>query len=125
VDKKLWEIIMTDKEKDDCNCGEHHDHSCECGEDDCDCESNIITLDMEDGTQKDFNVLNIIEHEGKQYVALAEMESVEYDILRFEEVDDNLELSIIEDDAEYNAVADKFDEIFSAEDADLDIDSED
>ncbi|GAB1468196.1 hypothetical protein MASR2M64_09050 [Candidatus Cloacimonadota bacterium] len=116
---------MTDKEKDDCNCGEHHDHSCECGEDDCDCESNIITLDMEDGTQKDFNVLNIIEHEGKQYVALAEMESVEYDILRFEEVDDNLELSIIEDDAEYNAVADKFDEIFSAEDADLDIDSED
>ncbi len=117
--KKLWEFIMTDKEKQACNCGEEHDH--DCCDDDCNCESNVITLDMEDGTKKDFQVLNIIEHEGKQYVALSEMDSVEYDILRFEEVDDQLELSIIEDDAEYNAVADLFDEIFSAEGDEQDI----
>lgn len=112
---------MTDKEKQACNCGEDHDHDCDCGDEDCNCESNVITLDMEDGTKKDFQVLNIIEHEGKQYVALSEMDSVEYDILRFEEVDDQLELSIIEDDAEYNTVADLFDEIFSAEGDELDI----
>ncbi len=109
---------MTDKEKQNCNCGEHHDH--ECG-DDCDCESNTITLEMEDGTSKDFTILNILEHNGQQYVALAEEDSAEYDILRFVEVDDNLELSIIEDDAEYNAVADKFDELFNSELEDLEL----
>ena len=101
---------MTDKEKDACNCGE----DCEC-EDDCDCESNTITLDMEDGTKKDFTVLHIQEHEGNQYIALADEDSDEYDILRFTEVEDNMELSIIENDVEYNAVADLFDEVFSAE----------
>lgn len=101
---------MTDKEKTACDCGEGHDCA-----DDCDCESNTITLDMEDGTQKDFTVLNILEHNGNQYVALAEMDSDEYDILRFVEVGEEMELSIIEDDAEYNAVADKFDEIFTTE----------
>lgn len=103
---------MTDKEKQACNCGEEHDHDCG---DDCDCESNTITLDMEDGTTKDFVVLNVLEHEGQQYVALAEEDSEEYDILRYVEVDEQLELSIIEDDVEYNTVADMFDELFNGE----------
>ena len=105
---------MSEIEKNGCNCEGGHDHDCNC-EDECDCGSNIITLDMEDGTQKDFAILNIIEHEGKNYVALAEVDSEEYDIMRFVEVDDSIELSIIEDDVEYNAVADKFDELFTAE----------
>lgn len=108
---------MTDKEKTACNCGEEHDHDCSGCEEDC--ESNTIILDMEDGTQKDFTVLNILEHNGNQYVALAELDSDEYDILRFVEVDDCMELSIIDDDVEYNAVADKFDEVFSAEFEDM------
>jgi len=116
--KKLWENIMTDKEKQACNCGENHDHDCD---DDCDCESNTITLDMEDGTQKDFTILNILEYNGSQYVALAEEDSEEYDILRFIEVEDSLELSIIEDDAEYNAVAEKFDDLFSSEFEDMEL----
>jgi uncharacterized protein YrzB (UPF0473 family) len=116
---------MTDKEKHACDCGEHHDHDCDCGDEDCNCESNVITLDMEDGTQKEFNILNLIEHDGKHYVALSELDSVEYDILRFEEVGDQVELSIIEDDDEYNAVADKFDEIFSEDLDNLEISPED
>lgn len=121
--KIIGEINMTDKEKLNCNCGEHHEHDCG---DDCDCESNTITLEMEDGSTKDFTVLNILEHNGQQYVALSEEGSVEYDILRFVEVDDSLELSIIEDDEEYNIVADKFDEIFNneLEESDLLNDSE-
>jgi len=118
--KTLKEITMTEIEKNGCNCEGEHDHDCECG-DDCDCETNIITLDMEDGTQKDFSILNIIEHDGKHYVALAEVGSDEYDIMRFVEVDESIELSIIEDDAEYNAVADIFDELFTAEVEDLDL----
>ncbi len=79
-------------------------------------EANIITLDMEDGTQKDFEVLNIIEMDGANYIALAELGANEYDILRFVEVEENLELSIIEDDEEYQRAADRFNELFSSED---------
>ncbi|MBW6514563.1 MAG: DUF1292 domain-containing protein [Candidatus Syntrophosphaera sp.] len=101
---------MTDKEINGCNCGE------DCGDETCDCEhedSNVITLDMEDGTQKDFLVLDIIEHEGKQYIALAEVDSMEYDIMSMAVIDENVELSVIEDDDEFNAIAAKFDEHFS------------
>lgn len=99
-----------------------HDCECDCNDDDCTCsetESNIITLDMEDGSQKDFEVLQIINHEDKNYIALAELGTVEYDILRFEEVEDSLELSIIEDDDEFNAVAAIFDDLFNSEDPDM------
>lgn len=77
-----------------------------------------ITLQMNDGTPQEFNILNTLEHNGKQYVALSELDSEEYDILRFEEVgddEDNIALSIIEDDEEYNTVADRFDELFASE----------
>jgi len=118
---KRWlknkELIMIDKDEKDL-----HDHAdCDCNDENCECESDIITLDMEDGTQKDFTILNILEYNGSQYVALAEEDSEEYDILRFIEVEDSLELSIIEDDAEYNAVAEKFDDLFSSEFEDMEL----
>lgn len=112
---------MTEIEKNGCNCDGEHEHDCECGDD---CDSNIITLDMEDGTTKDYHILNILEYEGKQYVALSELDSDEYDILRYEMLEDDEEqvaLSIIEDDAEYNAVANKFDELFSSELEDMEL----
>ncbi len=91
-----------------------HVHECE-GEDcDCDHESNIITLDMEDGSQKDFMVLDMIQEDGGNYIALSEVGAMEYDILRFEEIEDNLELSIIEDDEEYNRIAKVFEERFAS-----------
>jgi len=103
----------------------HEDHVCEGDDCACETESNIITLDMEDGSQKDFEVLQIITHEDKNYIALAELDSSEYDILRFEEVDDALELSIVEDDDEFNAVAAIFDDIFNSEDPDMSIAEDD
>jgi uncharacterized protein YrzB (UPF0473 family) len=114
--KKHGEFPMITKD----NMHEHEEHCCE-GED-CTCgehESNIITLDMEDGSQKDFEVLQIINHEGKNYIALAELDSAEYDILRFEEVEDSVELSIIEEDEEFDAVAAIFDDLFNSEDPDM------
>jgi hypothetical protein len=46
----------------------HDGHECDCEGDDCACgepEQNIITRDMEDGSQKDFEVAQIINHEGR------------------------------------------------------------
>ncbi|MCB5265981.1 MAG: DUF1292 domain-containing protein [Candidatus Cloacimonetes bacterium] len=91
--------------------------------------SRVITLEMEDGTEKDFVALDMLEHEGINYIALSEVDSMEYDVLRFVEVDDALELSIIEDDAEYDKVTDlfkeKFEEMFYDDDDYDDADDED
>ncbi len=108
---------MTDKETKGCNCGENcgDGHSpCDCDSEDC--HDNTITLDMEDGTTKDFVVLDVVEIEGKQYIALAEVESMEYDIMSMTVVDENVELSVIEDDDEFERVAARFDELFSQSD---------
>ncbi|HOH97107.1 MAG TPA: DUF1292 domain-containing protein [Candidatus Cloacimonadota bacterium] len=119
---------MIELEKNGCISDAEHNHDCNCEGEDCSCEdhcgdeANIITLDMEDGTQKDFEVLNIIEMDGANYIALAELGANEYDILRFVEVEENLELSIIEDDEEYQRAADRFNELFSSED-DIDMTS--
>jgi len=116
---------MTEIEKNGCDCEDdctEHENGCDCGEDDC--NGNTITLDMEDGTTKDFVVIDVIEHEGKQYIALAEVDSMEYDILSMTTVGENVELGVIEDDAEFEAVAAKFDEILSQTDEDEEADEE-
>lgn len=110
------------EDKDEATQTGQHVHNCDCDNEDCDCETdecdcgpNVITLDMEDGTQKDFTLLDTIDLNDKKYLALAEVDSVEYDILRMEVTGDTVELSVIEDDEEFNAVAAKFDELFSSE----------
>ena len=105
---------MTDKDIKDCGCTEDHDHDCECG-DDCDCGSNTITLDMEDGTEKEFNILDMLELNGKKYLALSEVGSLEYDILEMTEDGENVELNYIEDDEEYEVVAKEFETLFAGE----------
>lgn len=96
--------------------------------------SRFITLEMDDGTEKDFVALDILSHEGKSYIALSEEDSMEYDVLRYVEVDEALELSIIEDDDEYDMITnlfkEKFEEMlndeidFDFEDMDFDEDDE-
>ncbi len=101
---------MTDKEKNNCNCADHdHDENCECEERD-----NLITLEMDDGTLKDYVILDMLTHEGKNYIALAEVDSVEYDIMSYEEDGESMMLNVIEDDKEFNAVAMKFEELFES-----------
>ena len=107
---------MTDKEKNGCKCGEdchEHDGLCDCENEECDC--NPITIEMDDGSSKDFIVLDVLTHEGKQYIALAEVDSMEYDIMSWEVEGENVELSVIEDDDEFNAVAAKFEELFKSD----------
>jgi hypothetical protein len=106
---------MFDKEKDEIigtTAPETEEVACDCGDEDCDC--NTITLELEDGTEKEFTVLDMLEHDGKTYMALAEEDSEEYDILRLEGNDEEFELLVIEDDVEYEKVADLFDEHFAS-----------
>lgn len=107
---------MCDKEKGNCQATTDpvtNQSVCSCEDESCNC--NTITLELEDGTEKEFVVLDMIEHNGKTYMALSEDDSEEYDILKVEGDEENMELIIIEDDAEYNEIADIFDSLFADE----------
>lgn len=113
---------MTEKDLQNSGSAEH-DKDCDCEHDDCNC--NTVTLEMEDGTTQDFMVLDIIEHDGNRYIALAEVDSMEYDIMGFKEVGENVELTVIEEDEEFDMVAKLFEEHFAqADDEDDDEDDE-
>ncbi len=105
---------------------ESHDHDCGA---DCNCEHDeeecsTITLEMEDGTSKEFTILAMVEHKEQKYIALSEVGSMEYDILRMEYTEEQAELSEIEDDNEFEEVAAKFDAMFEEEDGEEDEEEE-
>ena len=88
-------------------------------------EIDIVTLTDEDGTESEFEVIETFEFEGKTYYALlpVEDEEGEYVLLRLEQ-DENGEdsLSTIDDDDEFDRVADYFDDEFLNE---IDYDGDD
>lgn len=105
-----------------------HLHHGACEDDECGCSehgNSVIKLTMEDGSSKDFEVLHVLPYQEKHYVALSELGSGVYDILRFDELEEEVELNIIEDDAEYEAVAALFDDFFNSEDSDMPWEDED
>ncbi len=84
-------------------------------------EENIVPLIDEDGNEVKFEIIADTEYEGAMYFALIpadDEEAEEYFILKAvtsEEDDDELvDLIEIEDDEEFAAVADIFDEMFDA-----------
>ncbi len=87
------------------------------GEDD---DSDIrVTLSMDDGSSVECEILTIFDTDGQNYIALLPLdeneepnEDGEVFIYRyFEDEEGNPSLENIEDDAEYEAVADRFDEL--------------
>jgi uncharacterized protein YrzB (UPF0473 family) len=111
-----------------------HNHDCGC---DCGCgndhEHDSITLSLDDGTELDCVVLDIFSVDDKDYIALQPEEGQEDDdnvfLYRFiqENEDDEPQLLNIEDDDEFEAVADAFEELIDSEEYDemFDEDSED
>ena len=105
----------------------NHDHECGCG---CGCghdhehEEMTVTLTLDDGSELECVVLTIFPVEDRQYIALlpideAEGEEGEVYLYRFNELEDGeLELLNIEDDEEYEKVADAFDEFLDADEFD-------
>ena len=76
-------------------------------------ESNILTLTDENGNDADFEYLDIIEYEGKEYLFLlpVEEESAEVIIMEIEPVDEENENYLaIEDEELLNKVYDVFKE---------------
>lgn len=99
-------------------------HNCNC-ENGCDCNEEhdqMVTLTLDDGTEIECVVLTIFPVNNVDYIALlpvdetdAEEEGEVY-LYRFKQLEnDEIELLNIEDDAEYEAVADAFDQFLDDE----------
>ncbi len=103
---------MSEEEKFECGCGcghEHHHDDCDCG-----CEHTMI-LTLDDGTEMECNVIGIFEVGDKEYIALLPIDDETVLIYQYEETEENVELSLIEDDEEYEEVTKAFFEIFNDE----------
>lgn len=100
---------MSEHNHDDC-CGCGHDHT-----------HDFITLSLDDGTELQCVVLDIFTVDDKDYIALQPIEGEEDDnvfLYRFIQDDDEPQLLNIEDDDEFEAVADAFEEILDAQEYD-------
>lgn len=110
-----------------------HDHDCHCGHDHNEENEMTVTLTLDDGTELECAVLTIFPVEDNQYIALLPIEENsdeegEVFLYRFTELENGeLELENIEDDDEYEKVADIFDELLDDEELDdmLEEDEED
>lgn len=81
-------------------------------------QDEVITLIDEDGTEHDFNVIDVIEVEGSEYAILLPVEddSDEAVILKFANDEDGNEILVdIESDEEWEKVADAWEEMVMAE----------
>ena len=80
-------------------------------------EDICVTLDLDDGTQVECEILTIFEVRGQDYIALlpgeecGEEEGTVYIYRYFEDEDGSPTLENILDDDEYEAVEEKFDEL--------------
>ncbi len=75
-------------------------------------EAEIVTLTDEDGVEHEFAIIGSLEFEGNQYLALTDAggEEDEYIILKVVEEDGEEVLITIDDDDEFDRVADAFDD---------------
>ncbi|MBO4422881.1 MAG: DUF1292 domain-containing protein [Clostridia bacterium] len=83
-------------------------------------EDEIITLTDEDGKDEKFIILCVIEYNDRQYYALLpekpeEGEEDGYVILRAEEEEGETMLVTVDDDDEFDAVADEIDDYLNSE----------
>ncbi len=97
----------------------HHDSGCGCGHDH-DHEYDTITLSLDDGTELNCVVLDIFSVDNKDYIALQPEEGEEEDsvfLYRYiQEGDEDPQLLNIDDDDEFEAVADAFEELLDTQD---------
>lgn len=89
----------------------------------------FVTLDLDDGSSVECQILTIFEADGRDYIALLPLdengdgnEDGEVFIYRYsEDAEGNPSLENIEDDDEYEVISDRFDELLDeAEFEDLD-----
>ena len=81
-------------------------------------EPMVVTLEYEDGTEIETEVMGIFEVDGKEYIALIpDDDSDDVYLYGYTEVgDDEFELLDIEDEAEFEKVVREFDALMDVED---------
>lgn len=81
-------------------------------------EADIITLEYDDGTELECEMMGVFEADGKEYIALIPQDdSDDVYIYGFKEVsEDEFELIDIEDDAEFERAVAVFDQLMLEED---------
>lgn len=101
------------EEKCSCGCGHDHDHEGE------ELGLETLTLTLEDDTELECSVIGIFDVEGiegKEYIALLPEDDETVLIYEYKELEnDEIELSTIEDDAEFDKVSATFDSMFDEE----------
>ncbi len=75
-----------------------------------------ITIEFDNGETKDCAVLGVFEVGDREYLAVLNEEAEEVYFYKYFETEEGYELLDLEDDDEYEAVSDAFDEVFYAED---------
>lgn len=100
---------------------EEYDENCECQHDDCECdeETDVMYLTLEDDTELECDVLGLFQVEEDEYIALVPIEDDQVLLYRYEEDDEGFELINIEDDAEFDLVSEAFEELFTEEDFEM------
>lgn len=107
----------------DDHCGCNDDH-CGCNNDHCDCQEQTVTLTLDNDEELECIVLTIFSAGEYDYIALLpisdddEEEESDVFIYRFSDVDGEPHLDNIQDDDEYIAAANAFDEWLEAQDYD-------
>ena len=86
-------------------------------------EEMTVTLTLDNGSEIECLVLTIFEAGGRDYIALLPTEGIDAEegevyLYRYTEVDGEPDLQNIEDDEEYEIVADAFDELLDEQEYD-------
>lgn len=80
-------------------------------------DADIITLEFDDGTEIEAEIMGVFEVEGKEYIALIpDDDTDDVYIYGYKEIsEEEFELIDIEDDAEFEKVVEEFDKITAEE----------
>ena len=80
-------------------------------------ETEVITLEFDDGVEVECEIMGVFDYEGKEYIALIPNDGTDdVYIYGYKEVgEEEFELVDIEDDAEFEKVVAEFDKIMEAE----------
>lgn len=98
-----------------------HDENCNCTDCNDEMEHDQVTLTLDDGTELICNVIAIFPYKEKEYIALlpedADEEDGEVFLYQFIQTDDDdsIDLVNIEDDNEFDEVAEAFDEFLDSQ----------
>ncbi len=87
-----------------------HDENCDCGH-----EHDTLLITLDDDTELECNVIGIFEVNDKEYIALLPIDDDSVLLYQYSEEGENVELTSIEDDDEFQEVTDAFFELYNDE----------